>query len=92
MNEKLKELYSYLKRQNATDLTIEQFFAAYGNDRNKAKDVYDFVKSQQMTDLKESDFFNAYFGNAQTQQPEVKKKRRRYGITFGRWFFGFVRD
>lgn len=27
-----------------------------------------------------------------TQQPEeVKKKRRYYGITFGSWFFGFVR-
>jgi hypothetical protein len=80
MNEKLKELYSYLKRQNATDLTIEQFFAAYGNDRNKAKDVYDFVKSQQMTDLKESDFFNAYFGNAETPQPEVKKKDEGMGL------------
>ena len=22
----------------------------------------------------------------------LKKKRRRYGITFGRWFFGLVRD
>ena len=74
MNEKFKELYSYIRRQNATDLTIDEFFSAYGNDKNKAKDVYDFVKSQQMTDLNEDDFFNAYFGNAETPQPTVKKK------------------
>ena len=67
MNEKLKELYDFIKSQNATDLSIEDFASAYGNDPAKAKDVFDYVVDQEMTDLNESDFFDAYFG-------DVKKK------------------
>lgn len=67
MNEKLQELYSYIKSQGATDLSLEDFNTAYGNDPYKAKDVFDFVKGKNMTDLNEADFFVAYFG-------DVKKK------------------
>ena len=67
MNEKQKQLYSYIKDQGATDLSIDDFYAAYGNNPDKAKNVFEFVNSNEMTDLNESDFFNAYFG-------EVKKK------------------
>jgi hypothetical protein len=67
MNEKQKQLYSYIKDQGVTDLSIDDFYAAYGNNPDKAKNVFSFVNSNEMTDLNESDFFNAYFG-------EVKKK------------------
>lgn len=71
MNEKLQELYSYIKSQGATDLSLEQFAEAYGNDVYKAKDVYDFVKGEDMTDLNEADFFNAYFGEVKKTEPPV---------------------
>jgi hypothetical protein len=71
MNEKLQELYSYIKSKGVTDLTIEQFAEVYGNDPYKAKDVYDFVKSESMTDLNEADFFNAYFGEVKKTEPPV---------------------
>jgi hypothetical protein len=71
MNEKLQELYSYIKSKGVTDLTIEQFAEVYGNDPYKAKDVYDFVKSESMTDLNEADFFNAYFGEVKKTDPPV---------------------
>ena len=67
MNEKFAELYSYIKGEDATDLSPEEFYAAYSNDPSKARDVYLFVKGEQMTDLTEEEFFSAYFG-------DVKKK------------------
>ena len=67
MNENQKQLYLYIKNQGATDLSIDDFYASYGNNPEKAKDVFDFVNGKEMTDLNESDFFNAYFS-------DVKKK------------------
>ena len=94
MNEKLQELYSYIKSQGATDLSLEQFAEAYGNDVYKAKDVYDFVKGEDMTDLNEADFFNAYFGEvkkneptAQEQNVTVQKKMNEKAIKDGYNYF-----
>ena len=50
MNEKLQELYAYIKGQGATDLSLEEFNAAYSNDPYKAKDVFNFVKGEGMED------------------------------------------
>ena len=82
MNEKFKKLHSYLSSNNLTDLDENEFFSKY-SDVNKSKEIHSYLKENGMTDLDESEFHNSYFGG-------VKKKRRKYGFVFGRWFFGFA--
>ena len=87
--DKLEKLYNiYLKEgiiSNAT--SFEKWKAA---DSIKQEKLFEIGKSKGLFKTSTVDKFKAAWGEAAI--PTVKKKRRRYGITFGRWFFGFVRD
>ena len=80
MNEKFKELYSYVKSKGMTDLNESDFYNAY-KDQGKFKDLYNFVVDDNMTDLNSSDFYNAYFKESTSQEPVKKEPVKKKDIT-----------
>lgn len=64
--EKFKQLYSYLKDNDLTDLDESNFKQKY-SDINKAQELHSYLKNEGMTDLDINSFHNEYFGS-------VKKK------------------
>ena len=71
MNEKFKELYSYLKSNNMTDLDEANFYKKY-SDPSKSKEIYSYLKSKKMTDLDANAFHNSYFGGSlKKKEPTV---------------------
>jgi hypothetical protein len=70
MNPKFKELYSYLKSNQMTDLDESAFYNKY-SDPSKSKEIYSYLKSNQMTDLDETSFHAAYFGGKKKEPTEL---------------------
>lgn len=75
MNEKFKELYSYLKSKNMTDLDENTFYKKYSNPA-KSKEIHSYLKSSNMTDLDEDAFHSAYFGGSlKKKEPTVSRSQ-----------------
>jgi hypothetical protein len=73
MNDKAKELYSYLKSQNMTDLDENTFINKY-SDPSKSAEIHSYLKSQNMTDLDASSFHSSYFGGVKKKDSTPPKK------------------
>ena len=78
MNDKFKQLYSYLKSNNLTDLDENSFYNKY-SDPSKSKEIHSYLKQKNMTDLDEVSFYNSYFGSSKkketTVSPSVQKPK-----------------
>jgi hypothetical protein len=70
MNPKFKELYSYLKSNQMTDLDESTFYSKY-SDPSKSKEIHSYLKSNKMTDLDETSFHSAYFGGKKKDLTEL---------------------
>ena len=68
--------------------SIEEFKQLISSNPDALKDSYDlFVQTGYRKSL---DDYKGLMGLSPLTE-KVKKKRRYYGVTFGSWFFGFVR-
>ena len=99
MNEEyLQNLYSWIGSNDITftkDVGFDQFKTKM-QDPAYVQKMHGWIVSKDPTfgkDVPLDAFNNRIKGGASAAQPqtEVKKKRRYYGVTFGTWFFGFVR-
>ena len=92
MNEEaLQQLYSLAKGEGYTK-SYDDFKILMSSNEDALNNMFGIAKNEGYQKNIEDFKVLVGFSSAETPQPEVKKKRRRYGITFGRWFFGFVRD
>jgi len=69
MNEEFQQLYDYIKSQDMTDLSEQEFYDAYSNPES-ASELFGYISSEDMTDLNEQEFFSAYFsGGVEKKSP-----------------------
>ena len=87
--DKLEKLYNfYLDEGLISDaISFEKWKSI---DSVKQEKLFELGKSKGLFKTATAEQFKGAWSD--TAIPTVKKKRRRYGITFGRWFFGFVRE
>ena len=99
--DELKKLYSTLVLKGRYNKSFEDFQSEWQNPEYQNQ-VYEDVSKLRLYTKDRDTFMKKYAGSAPapvktptaveeeavTQQP---KKKRYYGITFGSWFFGFVR-
>jgi hypothetical protein len=87
MDEKyISDLYNQLGGKSVFG-EYNDFKSLINTDDNYASDVYNQMGGESVFG-KYDDFRSLTKGGS--LQP-LEKKKRYYGITFGRWFFGFVR-
>jgi len=79
--EKITKLYSVLKRDGFYTKSLDEFLKQFQDPAYQDK-VFKVVTRERLFTKSKEEFLNTY---------SVKKKRR-FGISFGRWFFGFVRN
>ena len=88
MNEEyLQSLYDYISSNDATykdDVSFDDFKISMG-DRKYASNMYGYITDLDPT-YKQDIGIKDFLANIDGQ-----KKKRRIGIEFGGWFFGFVR-
>ncbi len=82
--------------QNGYKKSVDEFKTLLSTNSNALNDIYNL--SVQNGYKKSIDDYKVLMGispiKASGQEPEMPaelKKRRYYGITFGTWFFGFVK-
>ena len=88
MNDKQKQLYSYLKDNDLTDLDLNTFFSKY-SDPSKSKEIHAYLKQNGMTDLDANAFHVAYFSpvkkKSTTGSQSVQKKKPTSSVTMPSW-------
>lgn len=87
MNEQaIQDAYNLFVQQGYNQ-SIDDFKKLIASDTNALNDSYNLFKSQGYAEPIED--YKALMGLGGTKP--VSKKKRYYGIIFGRWFFGFTR-
>ena len=100
MNEEaVKDAYQ-LFVSNGYNKSIEEFRTLMNTNENARKDMYELFVSNGYNKAPEE--FNVLIGvqeapsvvetQVDVQEEAPVKKKRRYGIAFGRWFIGLCRD
>ena len=101
--DELKKLYNTLVLKGRYNKSFEDFQSDW-QDTQYQNQVYDDVSKLRLYTKDRDTFMKKYAGSAPVPAtPETptavqeeavqqqQKKKRYYGITFGSWFFGFVR-
>ena len=95
--DELKKLYDVLYREGKYTKSFEEFQTKWGQDQAYKEKVFEVVSRDGLYTKDKDSFFQKYSGAAAApaaQIPvaeELKKKRRYYGITIGRWWIGAAR-
>ena len=81
---KRKKLYDYLKSNQLTDLSFDEFSKEYATNKDKTKKLYSYLKSNQLTDLNQKTFYNEYFGDVKKKDVGgVSKNQKASSVSVG---------
>lgn len=67
------KLYEYLKAENLTDLSFEEFSIEYGSNSKKQARLYRHLKDNKLTSLDADTFANEYFGGITKRKDSIKE-------------------
>ena len=85
MEDKTELLYNSLFESGDYTKSFEEFQAQFSTEENVGL-LYSSLNKSGLYTKTPQEFSEQFFPNI-----GLKKKRRAYGIYFGRWFFGLVR-